>query len=90
VRHFLRDTLTKSQGHYVMPPKRPRDLNQWAKHMVDLATGAAQDPKILPASPAAELGRKGGRIGGKVRAQRMTAKQRSNAARKAAKARWGK
>ncbi len=20
-------------------PKRPRDLNQWAKHMVDLATG---------------------------------------------------
>jgi hypothetical protein len=22
-------------------PKRPRDLNQWAKHMVDLATGDA-------------------------------------------------
>jgi hypothetical protein len=20
-------------------PKRPRDLNQWAKHMVDIATG---------------------------------------------------
>jgi hypothetical protein len=25
-------------------PKRPRDLNQWAKHMVDIATGAAHDP----------------------------------------------
>jgi hypothetical protein len=25
-------------------PKRPRDLNQWAKHMVDLASGAAHDP----------------------------------------------
>jgi hypothetical protein len=24
-------------------PKRPRDLNQWAKHMVDLATGATND-----------------------------------------------
>jgi hypothetical protein len=24
-------------------PKRPRDLNQWAKHMVDLATGAAPE-----------------------------------------------
>jgi hypothetical protein len=21
----------------IKPPKRPRDLNQWAKHMVDLA-----------------------------------------------------
>jgi hypothetical protein len=21
------------------PPKRPRDLNQWAKRMVDIATG---------------------------------------------------
>jgi hypothetical protein len=25
------------------PPKRPRDLNQWAKRMVDLATGSAQE-----------------------------------------------
>jgi hypothetical protein len=71
-------------------PKRPRDLNQWAKHMLDLATGAAQDPEPPPESPAAELGRKGGQIGGKIRAERMTAKQRSASARKAAKARWAK
>jgi hypothetical protein len=25
------------------PPKRPRDLNQWAKRMVDIATGEAED-----------------------------------------------
>jgi hypothetical protein len=24
-------------------PKRPRDLNQWAKHMVDLATGEVEE-----------------------------------------------
>jgi len=71
-------------------PKRPRDLNQWAKHMVDLATGAAQDPEIPKESAAAELGRRGGLIGGKARASKMTPKQRAAAARKAAKARWSK
>jgi hypothetical protein len=70
--------------------KRPRDLNQWAKHLVDLATGVVQEPESAPESPAAELGRRGGQIGGKVRAERMTPKQRSAAARKAAKARWTK
>jgi hypothetical protein len=27
-------------------PKRPRDLNQWAKRMVDIATGEAVDAPI--------------------------------------------
>lgn len=71
-------------------PKRPRDLNQWAKHMVDLATGAAQDPELPQEFAAAQLGRKGGRKGGKARAERMTPDQRSAAAKKAAKARWAK
>ena len=26
-------------------PKRPRDLNQWAKRMVDIATGEAEDDR---------------------------------------------
>lgn len=38
----------------------------------------------------AEMGRRGGRIGGKRRLQTMTAKERSTVARKAAKARWAK
>ena len=44
-----------------MRPKRPRDLNQWAKRMVDLATGAATDAtQPSDKNPAAvELGRLG-------------------------------
>jgi len=72
-------------------PKRPRDLNQWAKRMVDLATGAAQEP-VPPAKneAAAELGRRGGLIGGKARAAKMTPVQRKKSAQKAAIARWNK
>jgi|SRR5580693_1924786 hypothetical protein len=29
-------------------PKRPRDLNQWAKRMVDIATGEATDREPTP------------------------------------------
>jgi hypothetical protein len=35
-----------------------------------------------------ELGREGGKLGGKARAARMTPEQRRRSARKAAKARW--
>jgi hypothetical protein len=38
----------------------------------------------------AQIGSKGGKIGGKRRLQTMTAKQRSDVAAKAAKARWSK
>jgi hypothetical protein len=74
-------------------PKRPRDLNQWAKHMVDLATGSTQEPP--PASDnrdplAVELGRRGGLKGGKARAAKLSPKKRATIARKAAKARWGR
>jgi hypothetical protein len=37
-----------------------------------------------------KMGRKGGKIGGKVRAERMTAEQRQESARKAVLARWEK
>jgi hypothetical protein len=72
--------------------KRPRDPNQLAKQVADEATG--QTPKLDPDAgkdPAAvALGRKGGLKGGKARAARMTPEQRSEAAKKAALARWGK
>jgi hypothetical protein len=38
----------------------------------------------------AEMGRRGGRIGGKRRLETMTKRQRSNVAKAAAKARWAK
>ena len=74
-------------------PKRPRDLNQWAKRMVDIAVGAVIDREPTPEEqgkdPAAvSLGRRGGLKGGKARANSMTPEQRSEAARKAAAKRW--
>lgn len=69
-------------------PKRPRDPNQLAKFIVDLATGA--EPETVDARDQAkvELGRKGGAKGGVVRAARLTPEQRSEAASLAAQARW--
>ena len=66
-------------------PKRPRDPNQLAKLIVDIATGEAQDE---PPPAKAEGQVKGGKIGGKARAEKLTPDQRSEIARKAAKSRW--
>ena len=76
-------------------PKRsrmPRDPNQLAKAVVDFATGQREpDPPTRPKNPAAvELGRMGGKIGGKRLAAKMTPEQRSDSARRAALARWSK
>src|SRR5260370_40453498 len=72
-------------------PKRPCDLNQWAKHMVDLATGSAQEPDPYAGKNAAavNLGQRGGLKGGKARAANMTPERRAEIARKAAHARLG-
>ncbi len=72
--------------------RRPRDPNQLAKLVTDIATGEVDDtPEGTGKNPAAvELGRKGGLKGGKARAAKMTPGERSEAARKAARARWGK
>jgi len=67
-------------------------VNELAKLTVDLATGNAEEPDVDEGKdPAAvALGRKGGLKGGKARAEKMTPEQRSEAARKAAAARWHK
>lgn len=71
--------------------KRPRDLNQLAKSIVDEATGQA--PRY-PASnsnknqAAVELGRLGGLKGGKARAAKLSPDERSAIAKKAAQKRW--
>jgi hypothetical protein len=77
-------------------PKRPRDLNQWAKRMVDIATGEVDD--IRPArqddpnkDPAAvALGRKGGLKGGRARSESLTPEERKRIAEDAARKRWNK
>lgn len=70
----------------------PRDPNQLAKAVVDLATRQREpDPEPPVKDPAAvSLGRRGGLVGGKARAASMTPEQRRESARKAAQARWGK
>ena len=48
-------------------PKRPRDVNQLAKHMVDVAIGAVSDEPPAPQGKA---------IGGHARAASMTSEER--------------
>jgi hypothetical protein len=72
--------------------KRPRDANELARQIVDEAVGDAPpfDPDAGKDPAAVALGRKGGLKGGKARAAKMTPEERSEAAKKAAAARWGK
>lgn len=67
--------------------KRPRDPNQLAKLMVDIATGEVEEPEETPQTKRA---RKAGKHGGPARANKLTPKQRADTARLAANARWKK
>jgi hypothetical protein len=69
--------------------KRPRDFNQAAKLVVDIASGEVEDREPTPEEqgkdPAAvSLGRRGG----KARVATTTPEQRSEISKKAAKKRW--
>lgn len=80
----------------------PRDPMQRAKKTLDFIIERSESPSVskTPTKPkpkekeknpaAVALGRLGGLKGGKVRAQRMTPEQRSEAARKAVQVRWAK
>lgn len=70
--------------------KRPRDLNALAASIVGDATDETPDsePDDGKDPAAVALGRKGGLKGGKARAAKLTAEQRSEIAKKAAAARW--
>lgn len=77
-------------------PKRPRDANQLAKRIVDLATGGhdmspPSPPEDQGKDPAAvSLGRRGGLKGGKARAKALSPELRSEIAKHAAASRWKK
>ncbi|XSC42802.1 hypothetical protein ACF1BQ_031890 [Bradyrhizobium sp. RDT10] len=66
-----------------MTPKRPRDSNQLAKSIIDIATGQVDEGPV-PSLQKAKSGAKGGAD----RAARLTPEQRAEAARLAAQARW--
>jgi len=69
--------------------RRPADVNARAVMVAKIATGEIEDTRPTPESegknPAAVAL---GRMGGKARAEGMSAKQRKEIAKKAAKARW--
>ncbi len=72
--------------------KRPRDTNQLAKFIVDMASGEVADVKPDDGkNPAAvALGRLGGAKGGAARAASLSKAKRAAIAKKAALARWKK
>jgi hypothetical protein len=72
----------------------PRDPNQLAKLIADMATGEAE-PEPTPKGPeknpaAVALGKLGGAKGGAARAAKLTPERRSEIARRGAAARWSK
>ncbi len=69
-------------------PKRPRDPNQLAKLITDLATGERIEA-VPTTSSMGELGREGGLKGGRARADALTPERRGEIAAKAAAKRWG-
>lgn len=69
-------------------PKRPTDVNERAKLIVDLLTGGKEEenPDAGKNPAAMELGKSGG----KARAEKLTPEQRKEIAAIAAKKRWDK
>ncbi len=71
---------------------RPRDPNQLAKLIADIATGEQPD-RLFTADgrdlAAVLMGRRGGLKGGRARAESMTSERRSEIAKIAAQKRWG-
>ena len=72
------------------------DVNQLAHHLVRMST-EEKGPVEVKAPTRSEIsrvmaamGRKGGKLGGKKRAEHMTEEERSNASAMAARARWAK
>ena len=75
---------------------RSTDVNKAAHQLVDLSTRRVENGTPAQRAPIpksisqymAEIGRKGGQIGGKQRLTTMSADERTRVAQKAAKARW--
>lgn len=71
----------------IKTPKRPRDPNQLAKFIVDVASGDVSEPE---GSALTKRASKAGTKGGPARAKALTQAERSEIASIAAQARWKK
>ncbi len=72
-----------------MPKRSSKDINVIASNVIAKVTSDSGDVPIKDPHAVA-LGRKGGLKGGQARAKKLTAKQRSEIAKKAARTRWAK
>ena len=77
--------------------KREHDFSIIAHRVVEEATGEAEPPQVEPEltpeerhAAAVALGRLGGKKGGPARMKKLSKKRRSEIAKKAAQARWGR
>lgn len=64
---------------------KQKDTQQLAREVLD---AVVPESKVKKNPAAVALGRLGGLKGGKARAQKLSAKERSNIAKKAAESRW--
>jgi hypothetical protein len=72
-------------------PKRPRDTNQLAKFITEIATGDKENDQTSDDVNIAHNGQRlGGLKGGKARAEKLTPEQRKAISQKALKKRWNK
>jgi hypothetical protein len=66
------------------------DTVQNARRVVDFTIEQSEVSLTVVSQVMAQMGRKGGKIGGKRRLETMTDAERTAVAKKAAKARWAK
>jgi hypothetical protein len=66
------------------------DAVQNARRVVDITIEESEMSMTVVSRVMAQMGRKGGKIGGKRRLETMTDTERTAVAKKAAKARWAK
>ena len=69
-------------------PKRPRDPNQLAKAIMDIATGGEETKPDKELTPAQKFAQSGGLKGGKARATVLSPERRKEIAQQAAHKRW--
>lgn len=82
-------TYTQSVQKRSSKKQGPPDLNETAFRIMQETVGETPKSEGNEKNPAAvELGRLGGLKGGKARAARLSADERTTIARNAAKARW--
>lgn len=69
----------------------PKDIDEIAFRIAGEAAGEIEPEQPTEKNPAAvQLGRAGGLVGGRARADRLSSERRSEIARRAALARWSK